>query len=101
MTPSPTLYPEECIDFPATFQDYVDLLPNYNAMLIQRVDVLGIYIYKTYESLFQAAPSFLSANAMLMTTMALLAGLCLTTQDEACYKAAVVFQALILNLMAL
>jgi hypothetical protein len=47
MTPSPTLYPEECIDFPATFQDYADLLPNYDAMLIQRVDFLGIDIYET------------------------------------------------------
>jgi hypothetical protein len=51
MTPSPTFYPEECVSFPATFQDYVDLLPGYDAMLIQRVDFLGIDIYETYESL--------------------------------------------------
>jgi hypothetical protein len=43
--PSPALYPEECVHFPATFQDYVDILPDYDAMLIQRADCLGIDVY--------------------------------------------------------
>jgi hypothetical protein len=61
MPPSPTLYPEECVNFPATFQDYVDLLPNYDAMLIQRVDFLGIDVYETYESL-------LSSDSLLLVS---------------------------------
>jgi hypothetical protein len=54
LPPSPTLYPEESIHFPATFQDYVDLLPDYDAMLIQRVDFLELDVYETYESLLSS-----------------------------------------------
>jgi hypothetical protein len=61
MTPSPTLYPEEYVNFPAIFQDYVDLLPNYDAMLIQQVDFLGIDVYKMYESL-------LSGDSLLLVS---------------------------------
>ncbi len=61
MPPSPTLYPEECVSFPATFQDYVDPLPDYDAMLIQRVDFLGIDVYETYESL-------LSSDSLLLVS---------------------------------
>ena len=61
MPPSLALYPEECVNFPATFQDYVDLLPDYDAMLIQRVDFLGIDVYETYESL-------LSSDSLLLVS---------------------------------
>ncbi len=64
ITPSLILHPEECIDdFPVTFQDYVDLLPNYDAMLIQRVDFLRIDIYQTYESLFSSSSLLLVSNS--------------------------------------
>jgi hypothetical protein len=61
MPPSLALYPEECVNFPATFQDYVDLLPDYDAMLIQRVDFLGIDVYEIYESL-------LSSDSLLLVS---------------------------------
>jgi hypothetical protein len=61
MPPSLALYPEECVNFPATFQDYVDPLPDYDAMLIQRVDFLGIDVYETYESL-------LSSDSLLLVS---------------------------------
>jgi hypothetical protein len=62
MPPPLVLYPEECVNFPATFQDYVDLLlPDYDTMHIQCVDFLGIDIYETYESL-------LSSDSLLLVS---------------------------------
>jgi hypothetical protein len=61
MPPSLALYPEECVNFLVNFQDYVDLLPDYDAMLIQHVDFLGIDVYETYESL-------LSSDSLLLVS---------------------------------
>jgi hypothetical protein len=83
LIPSLTLYSEECLNFPATFQDYVDLLPGYDAMLIQGVAFLEMTSMRHMSHYYQVTPSFLSAMAEPMTAGALLAGSCLTTQDNA------------------
>jgi hypothetical protein len=52
--PSSAFYPHKTITFSHTFRDYVDLLPDYGAMLIQRVDFQGLEIYETYDALISS-----------------------------------------------
>jgi hypothetical protein len=84
LTPSPTLYAEECVNFPANCQDYVVLLPDYDPMLTQRVDFLAIDVYETLESLLSSGTLLLvsdgGANDSRGSTGWIL---CLTTQDNA------------------
>jgi hypothetical protein len=37
-----------------TFGDYVDTLPDYNAMLIHRVDFCGLDMYETHAALLSS-----------------------------------------------
>jgi hypothetical protein len=53
--PSPAFYPHKTITFSHSFCDYVDLLPNYDDMLIQQVDFQGLDIYETYDALMASS----------------------------------------------
>jgi hypothetical protein len=60
--PSPAFYPQETITFSHLFRDYVDLLPGYDTMLIQRVDFQGLDIYETYDALIASSSLLLVSN---------------------------------------
>jgi hypothetical protein len=60
--PSPAFYPHETITFSHSFRDYVDLLPDYDAMIIQRVDFQGLDIYETYDALIASSSLLLVSN---------------------------------------
>jgi hypothetical protein len=52
--PNPSFYPQEIVTFMLTFGDCVDTLPDYNAMLIQRVDFCGLDVYETHAALLSS-----------------------------------------------
>jgi hypothetical protein len=56
--PNPSLYPQETVTFMLTFGDYVATLPDYDVMLIQRVDFCGLDVYETHAALL-ASPTLL------------------------------------------
>jgi hypothetical protein len=55
-------YPHKTTTFSHTFRDYVNLLPDYNAMLIQHVDFQGLGIYETYARLISSSSLLLVSN---------------------------------------
>jgi hypothetical protein len=60
--PSSAFYPHKTITFSHTLRDYVNLLPDYDAMLIQRVDFQGLDIYETYDALISSYSLLLVSN---------------------------------------
>jgi hypothetical protein len=60
--PNPSLHQQEIVTFMLTFGDYMDTHPDYDAMLIQRVNFWGLDVYKTHAALLSSPTLRLFSN---------------------------------------